>query len=150
MIAEVSNWQELGICLGLESSDIDVISNDYEPREYRQRLVEKWFSREPERSWEKLLGALDEVTKRRGSQTSKYSIPSTPTSPMGILIFKYMYIARLKKITVVYFVVLDVETDEGRLLSLHGPHAISTSPMETAGKVRTQNWYNNIRIMPIS
>ena len=84
MIADVSNWQELSIFLGLDTTDIDIISSDYEPREYRQRLVEKWFSREPERSWEKLQRALDEVTTRRGSQTSKYSIPSTPTSPMGI------------------------------------------------------------------
>lgn len=82
MIAEVSNWQELGICLGLESSDIDVISNDYEPREYRQRLVEKWFSREPEKSWEGFQGALDEVNKRRGSQASNYSLPLA--SPMGM------------------------------------------------------------------
>ena len=83
VIAEVSNWQELGIFLGLESSDIDVISNYYEPKEYHQRLVERWFSREPERSWEKLQRALDEATKRRGSQTSNYSLPSTPASPMG-------------------------------------------------------------------
>ena len=97
IVAEISNWQELAIFLGMDATDIDIISNDYEPREYRQRLVEKWFSREPERSWEKLQRALDEVTKRRGSQTSKYSIPSTPTSPMGISIFKYnMYVAKLK------------------------------------------------------
>ena len=83
IIAEISNWQELAIFLRLDTTDIDIISNDYEPREYRQRLVEKWFSREPERSWEKLQGALDEANRRRGSQTSKYSIPSTPTSPMG-------------------------------------------------------------------
>ena len=96
IIAEISNWQELAIFLGMDATDIDIISNDYEPREYRQRLVEKWFSREPERSWEMLQRALDEVTKRRGSQTSKYSIPSTPTSPMGISSFKYMYIPKLK------------------------------------------------------
>ena len=95
IIAEISNWQELAIYLGMDATDIDIISNGYEPREHHQRLVEKWFSREPERSWEKLQRALDEVTKRRGSQTSKYSIPSTPTSPMGISIFKYMYIAKL-------------------------------------------------------
>ena len=82
MIAEISNWQEVGICLGLESSDTDVITNDYEPREHRQRLVEKWFSREPERSWEKLQRALDEVNKRRGSQASNYSLPLA--SPMGM------------------------------------------------------------------
>lgn len=84
IIAEISNWQELGIFLGMDTTDINIISNDYEPREYRQRLVEKWFSREPERSWEKLQGVLDEMTKRRGSQTLKCSIPSAPTSPMGI------------------------------------------------------------------
>ena len=89
MIAEVSNWQELGIFLGLDPTDIDIIRNDYEPREYRQRLVEKWFSREPERSWEKLQRALDEVGARRGSQTSKYSILSTPTSPMGMFAQTY-------------------------------------------------------------
>ena len=94
IIAEISNWQELAIFLGLDTTDIDIISNDYEPREYRQRLVEKWFSREPERSWEKLRGALDEANRRRGSQTSKYSIPSTPTSPMGM--FQYVAIAKLK------------------------------------------------------
>ena len=84
MIAEVSNWQELGIFLGLDPTDIEVISNYYEPKEYYQRLVEKWFSREPERSWEKLQRALDEVGARRGSQTSNFSLPSTPASPMGI------------------------------------------------------------------
>jgi hypothetical protein len=83
IIAEISNWQELAVFLGMDPTDIDIISNDYEPREYHQRLVEKWFSRQTERSWEKLQGALDEVTNRRGSQTSKCS---TPTSPMGIII----------------------------------------------------------------
>ena len=83
MIAEVSNWQELGIFLGLDSTDINIISNDYEPREYRQQLVEKWFSREPERSWEKLQRALDQVGTISGSQTSNFSLPSTLAPPMG-------------------------------------------------------------------
>ena len=88
-ITEISNWQELAIFLGLESSDTDVISNYYEPREYRQRLIEKWFSRDPERSWEKLQGALEEANRRRGSQTSTYSLPSTPASPMGMTMNMY-------------------------------------------------------------
>ena len=91
MIVEISNWQELGIFLGLVPTDIDVISNYYEPREHHQRLVEKWFSREPEGSWEKVQRALEEATKRRGSQaSSKYSIPSTPTSPMGMYAQTYI------------------------------------------------------------
>ena len=86
MIAVVSNWKELGISLGMDTIDIDIIKSEYEPREYHQRLVEMWFSRELEISWEKLQRALEEVSKRQGSQT-KYSLPSTESSSLGT--YKY-------------------------------------------------------------
>ena len=83
-IADVSNWQELGTFLGLGAVDIERIASNYEPREHHQRLVETWFAREPQRSWEKLHRAMEEAAARRGSLTSQPgSIPSTPTSPMG-------------------------------------------------------------------
>ena len=82
-IADVSNWQELGIILGLGAIDIERIASDYEPREYRQRLAETWFTRDPHRSWEKLRRSMTEAAARRSSLVSQRSIPSTPTSPMG-------------------------------------------------------------------
>ena len=90
-IAEVLNWEELGIFLGLESTDIEKIRIDYhDPKEHHQRLVEIWFARDPKRSWEKLHRAMEDASaSRRGSASSAassslYNIsPTTPTSPNG-------------------------------------------------------------------
>ena len=83
-IDHIRDWQELGIQLGLSTSDIDTISS-YHQREYRQRLVELWFDQDLDCSWEKLVRAIDEVSSRRGSYSSVSSVPSTPTSPTGIV-----------------------------------------------------------------
>ena len=79
-IDPIRDWQGLGLQLGLSPNDIDMISScDW--TEHRQRLVETWFARDPDCSWEKLLRAADEASSRRESYGSAFSVPSTPTSP---------------------------------------------------------------------
>ena len=92
-IADISNWGELGIFLDLYGYDIERIRVDYmyDTRQYHQRLVENWFARDPQRSWEKLHRAMEDASARRGSASSAASSmasfhslsPITPTSPIG-------------------------------------------------------------------
>ena len=90
-IADISNWGELGIFLDLDGYDIEIIRDNYDPREHHQRLIENWFARDPQRSWEKLHRAMEDASARRGSASSAASSmasfhslsPVTPTSPIG-------------------------------------------------------------------
>ena len=101
-IADISNWQELGIALRLDPVDIDRITSYYEPREHHQRLVETWFARDPDRSWEKLQGALHEAAVRRGSNISQSSILlSPPISPMS----EYMHIINKNVIIIIIIII---------------------------------------------
>lgn len=54
----VQKLQDLGILLGLQASDINMIMQ-YDLKERHQRLVEMWFVRDPNRSWENLRRAID-------------------------------------------------------------------------------------------
>ena len=85
MIQVILDWQELGRVLGLLAIDINEISG-YNKKEHRQRLIETWYARDGEFSREKLQRAMTEVSSRRGSYDSVSSVPSTPTSPPGIIL----------------------------------------------------------------
>lgn len=69
-IADVSNWEKLGILLGLEINDLDTIRINYDQTEYHQRLAEKWRDRGSDYTWAKLLRVLDKVYPRRHSSVS--------------------------------------------------------------------------------
>lgn len=95
-ICLVPDWQGLGILLGLIDEDIAMISSYPDQREHCQRVIETWFVRDPELSWEKLQRAIEEVSSRRASYDSAISsIPSTPTSPPGNSIILTSYSAYL-------------------------------------------------------
>ena len=81
------DWKELGEALGLSAIDIEDICA-YDRREHRQRLIETWYSRATgqEFSHENLQGAMVKVSSRRESYDSALSVPSTPSSPTGIMI----------------------------------------------------------------
>ena len=134
MIANVINWQDLGIFLGLDGADIERISSNYEPREHCQWLVETWFARDPNRSWKKLHKAIEEASARRESQMSQYSFLSTPTSPMG----EFNSISPGKSSIITFIILIDVEESNG--MSPVNAHYIQTMPM---GKYMCQSFIVN-------
>ena len=84
-IADIYNWEELGIYLGMATADVEKI-NDYHPKEKHQRLVETWFCRDPDRSWDKIHRAMEaaqSVAARSGSTHSIFH--SSPISPLGMV-----------------------------------------------------------------
>ena len=68
-IADVKNWEQLAISLGLTANDIDLIKQ-YDHREHRQRLAELWYDRALDYSWSKLRRELDKHYPRRTSDAS--------------------------------------------------------------------------------
>ena len=68
-ISHVTEWQVLGTHLGLDNNDIKVIAANYDAKEHHQRMVETWFARDANRSWDKLQDAM----KRTGMYYSKLS-----------------------------------------------------------------------------
>lgn len=96
-IADVVNWERLGLMLGLSIADMDKIRNQYHPNEHHQRLAELWHSRGNEYSWSKLLRELDKLYPRRKSSVSVSSPPpessgkSIPSSSMVRLIGYFFY-----------------------------------------------------------
>ena len=60
-IADVKDWEQLAISLGLTTNDIDMIKQ-YDHREHRQRLVEMWYDRDQDYSWTKLRREVDKFT----------------------------------------------------------------------------------------
>jgi hypothetical protein len=78
---------ELGIALGLCASDIEDI-RAYDKKEHRQRLIEKWYDRSVDQDFsrENLQRAMMMVSCRRESNDSEMNVPSTPTSPTGMIV----------------------------------------------------------------
>ena len=83
-IADIHNWEELGIHLGMEKADIEKIST-YHQKEQHQRLVEIWFCRDPSRSWEKVHRAMEAASLAARSRSTHTVLHSSPTSPLGML-----------------------------------------------------------------
>ena len=71
-IADVKDWEQLAISLGLTTNDIDQIKQ-YDHREHRQRLAELWYDRALDYSWSKLQRELDKHYPRRVSDASVIS-----------------------------------------------------------------------------
>ena len=69
-IADVKEWEQLAISLGLTTNDIDLIKQ-YDQKEHHQRLAERWYDRALDYSWGKLQRELDKFYHRRGKTDSK-------------------------------------------------------------------------------
>lgn len=86
-VALVDKWQQLGIELGLDYTDIKMIRQQFRPEEYIQRMVERWFDKEEYCTWEKFNIARDKVVNgnRRGPgpgvQQSTFRVLHSPTAP---------------------------------------------------------------------
>ena len=63
-IADVKDWEQLAISLGLTTNDTDFIKQ-YDHREHCQRLAELWYDRALDYSWGKLRKELDKFYPRR-------------------------------------------------------------------------------------
>ena len=74
-IADVKDWEQLGISLGLTTNDIDLIKQ-YDRREHHQRLAELWYDRAVDYSWGKLRREVDKFYPRRASDASVISCQS--------------------------------------------------------------------------
>ena len=85
-IADIYNWQELGIFLEMDNADILTISG-YHQKEQHQRLVETWFSRDPDKSWEKIHRAKKLTSAARSrSHVTTHSTSFTPHMiPLGMI-----------------------------------------------------------------
>ena len=84
-IADIYNWEELGIYLGMEKADIEKIGA-YHQKEQHQRLVETWFCRDPDRSWEKIHRAMEAAQSAATRSRSIHSnFHSSPISPLGMV-----------------------------------------------------------------
>ena len=59
-LKDVSNWEMLGIQLGVELAQIRQISS----KNPKIDLLDLWLKNDPEHSWEKVAGALDEMGMR--------------------------------------------------------------------------------------
>lgn len=69
-IAEVVNWERLGVMLGLSVDEMDTIRTSYKQNEHHQRLAELWRRKGGECTWSKLLTQLDKLYPRRKSSMS--------------------------------------------------------------------------------
>ena len=93
VIMKVTNQDlpQLGNCLGLDPVRVQEITSHYDLDEQHQRLVELWFKREANPTWEMLRDSLLSLEQRKGttspSTVSMSSVPITPTSPKGEFIF---------------------------------------------------------------
>ena len=81
-IADVKDWEQLAISLGLAANDIDLIKQ-YDHREHRQRLAELWYDRALDYSWGKLRRELDKFYPRRASDASVISLSPEVENPQG-------------------------------------------------------------------
>ena len=59
-IADVKDWEQLAISLGLTINNIDVIKH-YDHREHHQRVAEMWYDRALDYSWSKLRRELPQT-----------------------------------------------------------------------------------------
>ena len=74
-IADVKDWEQLAISLGLTTNDIDLIKQ-YDHREHHQRLAELWYNRHLDYSWGKLRKELDKFSPIRGASDASVISPS--------------------------------------------------------------------------
>ena len=81
-IADVKDWEQLAISLGLTVNDIDLIKQ-YDHREHHQRLAELWSDRAVDYSWGKLRRELDQFYPRRASDASVTSLSPEVENPQA-------------------------------------------------------------------
>ena len=73
-IANVRDWEQLALSLGLSSNDIDMIKQ-YDHQEHRQRMVEMWYDRDQDYSWTKLQRELNKLSPQTGINESGTGSP---------------------------------------------------------------------------
>ena len=89
-IADVKDWEQLAISLGLTISDVEIIKQ-YDHREHHQRLAELWYDRALDYSWGKLQRELDKFYPRRASDASVISLSPEAENPQaGKIEFSFM------------------------------------------------------------
>ena len=81
-IADIKDWEQLAVSLGLTISDIEIIKH-YDHREHRQRLAELWNDRALDYSWGKLRRELDKFYPRRASDASVISLSPEAENPQA-------------------------------------------------------------------
>ena len=86
MKLSIQELPTLGNNLGLDEARVKEIVSPYYDSEQHQRLMELWFRKESNPTWEKLLESMASLSSyRRESSTSTASVQTNPYSPTGKL-----------------------------------------------------------------
>lgn len=84
VLKEVTDWETLGIRLGVEKAKIDEIAQrrNQDPHLCKVDLLAHWLNTDLSASWEKLAKALDEMDLQRVGQKIRASYCSSGGRPL--------------------------------------------------------------------
>ena len=62
----VTDWHQLGICLGLQTDELKQIELDYQGNERRKKeMLDLWLRRKPDAGWRDVVSALQQNEENR-------------------------------------------------------------------------------------
>ena len=82
----MDKWEDLGIELGLDYTDIKMIHRQFRQEEHIQRMVEKWFDQEDVCTWETFTTAKSRVLRLQSLEISRHHSPTTHDTESGKLL----------------------------------------------------------------
>ena len=66
----VTNWHQLGICLGLQTYELMRIESDHQENERRkQKMLDLWLRRKPDAGWRDVVSALQLMEEDRVAES---------------------------------------------------------------------------------
>ena len=81
-LKEVRKWDVLGIYLGLEESEITEIERDHHSNARRRiAMLEKWMEKDVNASWEKVIDALESISRIRLAYRLKKKYCTSESNP---------------------------------------------------------------------
>ena len=88
-LCKVTEWDVLGIYIGLDESEITEIERDHQSNARRRiAMLAKWMEKDVDASWEKVIGALECLSQIRLANqlkekycTSESNPPASPAKP---------------------------------------------------------------------
>ena len=67
-VKEVSDWHQLGLYLGIDSTSLDTIQTKYPNvgnTRWRNEVLSEWLRKEENASWEDVINALNQMGEKR-------------------------------------------------------------------------------------
>ena len=66
----VTNWYQLGICLGLQTHELKRIEHDHQGNERRKHeVLDLWLQRKPDAGWRDVVSALEQMKENRVAES---------------------------------------------------------------------------------